>query len=95
MSEFRANPLFSLACIRVAMRFILVLALEYQDTKQDGVPNVCARALLKKGILTGVQHKTVSCSHIAGVFVLQVCIVVHVHSESVPLLENFTFSYKL
>ena len=33
------------ACMKVVMRLISVLALEYQDTEQDGVPNVCAWVL--------------------------------------------------
>lgn len=32
---------FQSACIKVVMRFILVLALEFQDTKEDGVPKIC------------------------------------------------------
>lgn len=62
-----------------------MLALEYQDTKQDGVPDVCACVIVKKkkkGIYRrSSKKKKKSYEHIAGVFVLQVCIVVHIHSE--------------
>lgn len=41
------------ACVKVVMRFISVLALEYQATKQDGVPNVCACVLPKRAVNRG------------------------------------------
>lgn len=57
-NEASSKSAFQPACIKVVMRFILVLALEHRDTKPDGVPNVCACSLLQRQ-LAEVQHRTV------------------------------------